>query len=388
MRLRVNIPQVDPTAIDAPEVCPYEDCDGAYFKPHQQSCEKPLRDPEYDQVNAMRWKCLQCGRTHRVYPEGVSEAERSDRLKGAGVMLYLLGISYRGVEDFLTAFGSPVDHVTVYRDVQEAGERACQLREEWLKQAGKVRVVGGDPTHARCGGEDVVIGVAVDAQEGLVLTIDVLENEQTETLCQWLLPILDLVGADALTTDDADAFKTVADRAGVEHQICRQHVTTNVLGFIAETAEEMWEDPPDIPENLTISADDVLEDLQQLEWTIIGHPEHGSTLLRDLYFHYSAAPRPGKGERASTWYRMRNHVLHLWDNWGRLTCYRDLKHQEGMVIDATNNAAERAIGWAVKERYRTMRGYKRKESILNVTGLTAWLIDQPAGYDMSPLFAA
>jgi hypothetical protein len=33
MCLRVNIPQVDPTVMDAPEVCPYEDCDGEYFTP-------------------------------------------------------------------------------------------------------------------------------------------------------------------------------------------------------------------------------------------------------------------------------------------------------------------------------------------------------------------
>ena len=59
-----------------------------------------------------------------------------------------------------------------------------------------------------------------------------------------------------------------------------------------------------------------------------------------------------------------------------------------MKINPTNNASERAIGWSVKERYRTMRGYKRKRSILNVTALTAWLLDQPAGYDMSPLFAS
>jgi len=42
----------------------------------------------------------------------------------------------------------------------------------------------------------------------------------------------------------------------------------------------------------------------------------------------------------------------------------------------------------VKERYRTTRGYKRKRSILNVTALTGWLLQQPLGYDMSPLFAA
>ena len=388
MRLRVNIPQVDPTVMDEPEVCPYEDCDGKYFTLHQKHCEKPLRDTEYDQVNAMRWKCLQCGRTFRVYPEGVSEAERSDRLKAAGVMLYLLGISYRGVEDFLTALGYPVGYVTVYRDVQEVGKKARELRAGWLKQAGKVKVVGGDPTHARCDGEDVVIGVAVDDREGFTLTIDVLDNEQTETLYEWLQPILELLDAEVLTTDDADAFKEVADRTGVEHQICRRHVTTNVLDFIAEAAAEMWDDPPEVPDALEITADDVLEDLEQLEWTIIGHPEHGADLLKELYFHYSAAPRPGKGERASIWYRMRNHILHLWDNWRRLTCYRDLKHQEDLEINATNNAAERAIGWAVKERSRTMRGYKREESILNVTGLTAWLIDQPAGYDMSELFVS
>jgi hypothetical protein len=292
------------------------------------------------------------------------------------------------VEDFLTALGWPLDHVTVYRDVQEAGEKAGNLREEWVKRVGEVKVVGGDPTHARCHGKDVVIGVAVDAQEGMILSIDVLENEQTETLYEWLQPILELVGAKVLTTDDADALKAVADRAGVEHQICRRHVTTNVLGFIAEAAEEVWKDPPEVPEELEISSDGLLADLEQLEWTIVGHPEHGAELLRELYFRYSAAPGPGKGERASIWYRMRNHVLHLWNNWRRFTCYRSLQLRDDLEIDATNNAAERAIGWAVKERYRTMRGYKREQSIQNVTGLTAWLLHQPDDYDMSDLFVS
>jgi hypothetical protein len=118
----------------------------------------------------------------------------------------------------------------------------------------------------------VVIGLAVDAQEGMMLSIYVLDNEQTETLYEWLEPILELVGAGMLTTDDADALKAVADRAGVKHQICRRHVTTNVLGFIAEAAEEVWKDPPEVPEELEVSPDGLLEDLEQLEWMIIGHP--------------------------------------------------------------------------------------------------------------------
>ena len=44
MRLRVCIPKVEPTVMDAPDVCPYPDCDGRYFNMHQQHCDKPLRD--------------------------------------------------------------------------------------------------------------------------------------------------------------------------------------------------------------------------------------------------------------------------------------------------------------------------------------------------------
>jgi hypothetical protein len=82
MRLRVSIPQVDPTVMEAPEVCPYPDCDGKYFKIHRQNCDRPLSDTEYDRVDAERRACLRCKRTHRVYPKGVSRAHHSDRLKG------------------------------------------------------------------------------------------------------------------------------------------------------------------------------------------------------------------------------------------------------------------------------------------------------------------
>jgi len=165
-------------------------------------------------------------------------------------------------------------------------------------------------------------------------------------------------------------------------------VTTNVLTFIAETAEQVWETPPPVPGGLAVSADQLLADLELLEWIMLGHPGHGARLLEEMYLRYAHAPAPKKGECATIWYRMRNRILHLCNNWARLTCYLTLRHSEGVEINATNNSTERAIGWAVKERYRTMRGYKRQRSILNVTSLTGWLLEQPVGYDMSLLFAA
>ena len=56
----------------------------------------------------------------------------------------------------------------------------------------------------------------------------------------------------------------------------------------------------------------------------------------------------------------------------RLTRYRHWQGPNGETIDGTNNGCERAIGWWVKERYRTMRGYKRPKSAVNVSRLLAW----------------
>jgi hypothetical protein len=97
MHLRVQLPKVGPQEISLPTHCPWPDrkhpkhhCPGTQFKEHQRGCPKPLRDPRVHQVLARRYRCLKCGRTFRIYPPGVSEAQQSDTLKGLSVLLYIL----------------------------------------------------------------------------------------------------------------------------------------------------------------------------------------------------------------------------------------------------------------------------------------------------------
>ncbi len=387
MRLRISIPDVERERVRPPEACPY--CGRKTLKPHQLRCRKAIRDTKWEEVVVQRWKCLRCRRTFRVYPQGVSQAHHSARLKGLAVLLYLLGLSYGAVQDVLGALGCFLSKTTVYRDVQAAGEKARQVRERWLAQEkGKVRFVGADLTQVRCAGEDVVVGVAVDAQHGPMLEVVLLEDEGAETLKGWLQPLLEMVGAEVLITDDADGFKEVADAAGVKHQLCQRHVITNGLAFVAEAAEVLLDAPPPAPEGVEVSGGQLLADLESLEWILLGLPEKGAAQLQRLYLRYAHAPPPRKGEQATLWYRARNRFLDLWNHWSRLTCLRGLKGEEGKGISPTNNATERSIGWGIKERYRTMRGYKRKESILNVTTLTGWLLEQPEGYDLALLVAA
>jgi transposase-like protein len=386
MRVRARIATVDPEPIEEPATCPYEGCGGQHFKLHEGRVTKPLRDSRLARVTAQRWKCLRCGRTHRVYPRGVSRAQHSDRLKSISILFYVLGISYRGVEDLLSALGFPIDHSTVYSNVQAAGEQVRRLRQTWLQRIeGKVAVVGGDLTFIECHGEMVAVAVGVDATSGITLDIEVLGDATTETLTGWLQPLLDLVDAEVLLSDDQDGFKAVADAASVSQQICRQHVTRNVLDFVAQAADSILTTPPSVPEGLAATPDQLLEDLLQLEWIMLGQPEKAQEMLGELYDRYAQAPAPVKGKRATVWYRMRNHVLRLWNHWPRYVCYQK-RAQAPFKIEETNNVTERTIGWNLKERYRTMRGYKRSDSIKNVGMLTAWLREEPAARDMSALF--
>ena len=45
------------------------------------------------------------------------------------------------------------------------------------------------------------------------------------------------------------------------------------------------------------------------------------------------------------------------------TQHHTWKGPKGETLDGTNNACERAIGWWIKERYRTMRGYYVRENV-------------------------
>ena len=125
MRIEVRLPRVEPEVYSEPKECPK--CGGRHFKPHGvQGEQKTIRDLGYEEVKSFRQKCLRCGYTMRVYPRGVSNAQQSDRLKAITVLLYVLGLSYGAVSDFVGALGCHVCRTTVYNNVQEAGREARQ----------------------------------------------------------------------------------------------------------------------------------------------------------------------------------------------------------------------------------------------------------------------
>lgn len=372
MRLNLILPKVEPNKFECPRKCPKKGCRGMRFTP-RQAVSKKIVDAQYPKVTAWRYECQKCGHVFRVYPQGVSRKQISKRVNGMAVMLYLLGLSYGAVEIVLSSLGMGIGKTSVYRAVQAVAQQVPGMKREKLLDGYQTKAVGADVTSVRCNGQWVTVGIAVDAVNGMVLSIDELPGEDAEQLKTWLEPILDAVDADVVVSDDADAFKKVSDETGRSQQVCKSHVGRNTEALVAELSTLIGAGQDHSLDAIQITSEQALSDLATLQAMIHSRRPEDQSRLEEIYLRYAKAPKPGKGKKHDLAYRLRNLFMDRWNLWPRLTFYRSWKDEDGNVIlDGTNNDCERAIGWWIKELYRSMRGYKQTQSALGVSRLIAF----------------
>jgi transposase-like protein len=313
----------------------------------------------------------------------VSNAQQSDRLKAMSVLLYVLGISYGGVSDFLTAFGLGISKTTVYDNVQAAGMAARQHQKSAVSNSGQRAVIGADGTFLKVKGQQVGIEVVVDDETGELLGLDITTSESAEEIEPLIRQVAEQVDADVLVSDDLDTYKNIADNADLAHQICQSHIIRNVdkiIERIGQPSRMIY--PPLMPQGVKSSYHQIERDGRILCGLVRDRPSDAKQFLAILYARYKAAPNPKPKQKHSIWYRMKRLIWRLWTRWERITL--DEHYDQ---LDGTNNACERLIGWWIKERYRTMRGYKRTLSIRNVVAVTSLMGAAAEPYDMAKLYA-
>ena len=381
MRITVHLPQIKPEMYEMPKSCP--NCGGQYFKEHgQKGSDKAVRDLQYASVQSKRIKCMKCQRTMRVYPVGVSRAQQSDHLKGMSVLLYVLGLSYGGVSDFVGAIGVFIGKTSVYRNVQEAGFQSRSRQQDEQDRGQPHEVIGSDGTYIKIKGVKVGLQVVVADGSQDLLGLELTTSENSPEAVAMVREIAQKVGAEVLVSDDLGSYQEVADQLGLAHQICRKHVKDNVDKVVNALFEQLKKKEA-VPDGVAATPAILALDLALLQWLIRVCPYNAPDYLQQLYHRYKAALKPPAGHKHSVWYRMRMVVTRLWDRWDRITL--DQRRDD---LDGTNNSCERVIGWWIKERYRSMRGYKRDQSVRNVVTLTARMGARSGTYDMAELYPA
>jgi len=332
----LQLPSVKQKKETRPKQCVY--CEGETFQ-RWGKIQKPVRDNRYRSVKVYRYRCCHCHRTFRYYPDGVDRADQTERLRKLAAIYWTLGLSLRGVSIVLSSFNVRLSHMTVWRDLDEAAQRLRKSR-EWQP----VRVLGLDGAYPLAKGRKRPVLVAVDLGAGQPVSIGYVDESNPQAVRRFLEPLVQRLGVSVIVTDDLFSFRIVAEKLGLEHQVCQFHVRR----WVGRTLHELRETVP--KEWLWI--------LGEIKSLLTDLPLEGSRRLFELW--KQIPERENKRHREHTpLSQLRHLLLRLSEHWAS---YRVFDWQKD--VPWTNNGTERAIG-RMKLRSRTVRGYKSDQGMWN-----------------------
>jgi transposase-like protein len=243
-----------------------------------------------------------------------------------------MGMSLRNVQLGLSVFGAKISHMTVWRDLQEQAE-LLKKRRQWKK----VRVLGVDGAYPRLKGKKPATLIAVDLGTGQPIAIGKVDEANPQLVRRFLEPVVKRLGVSVIVTDDLVTYRKVAEKLGLEHQVCQFHVRRWVGLALRELRQSL-------PEEWQWVLDEIKHLLSEL-------PPEGSRRLFELWKQIPQR-RTGREGELSPLDQLRLLLIRLSEHWNS---YRVFDWQTD--VPWTNNGTEQAIG-RMKMRDRTVRGYK------------------------------
>ena len=304
---------------------------------HTGEGRRAIRDLKARHIVQRRMKCPWCGVTWTIRCGGVgSGRQRSDRLRGIGVILYMLGLSYRAVETFLPCLECSGGKSTIERDVAEAGERSRLYHGQAPRM--RVRVLGVDGTGAAMAGRDAGVLFFVDIDRERLVSVEAADEEDTEAVRAHVARVMREVGSEELRTDEHSVYEGIAQEGA--HRLCLTHWRKSkgkrCVDLYAEAAR-----------GARVTAAGAMRKLLE----ILRRDPREPSVPRDLRRLVRRYVRKRKGLN----WKINKLLEHVERTWEKVS---DDPH------DATNNVTERIIGLSFKIRAKTMRGFKSDKKVI------------------------
>ena len=331
----LKLPDVKGYSENRPTHCP--SCQGEILQRWGGSV-RTIRDHQVRAAIVYRYRCCRCRHTFRHYPEGIDQAQQSQRLRKLAGMCWILGLSYRGIAAVMAVFGVGISRMSAWRDAQEEAKRLRRSR-VWTP----VRVLGVDGAYVRGWGGIQPVVVAVDMGEGKPVEIACLDEHNPQAVMRWLEPLVKQLGVSVIVTDDLAIYRGVAEKLDLEQQVCQFHVRR----WIGRTLHELRES---FPLEWLWAIDEVKRLLADL-------PPDGGQRLLELWKQIPTHRSRNEVSRTPL-ERLRDLLIRMSEHW---SSYRVFDWQKD--VPWTNNGTEQVIG-RMKVRSRTVRGYKTKAGML------------------------
>lgn len=184
----LRMPEVKTSPKSRPKQCPH--C-GSYILQRWGRIIKPVRDTHELEVEVHRYRCCDCGRTFRDYPQGIDRAERSLRLRHLAALVWALGLSLEQVVRLFDRFGVRLSRTSIWRDGQEMiallpGGRRSRM----------VRVLSGGKEGVWLDQHQGGVVIILELKRGKKVMLEMTDESTPETVHKMLAPIVDRWGLD------------------------------------------------------------------------------------------------------------------------------------------------------------------------------------------------
>lgn len=348
-----SLPSVGQT-VELDRHCPH--CQRNAGISHSALRWRTIQDVRTRRIPQRRMKCPYCHTTWTLRADGVLPGhQRTQRLRGMGVLLYMLGLSYRGVATFLRALECPAGKSSIERDVAAAGQKARALHEE--APGARVRVLGVDGTgDARAGTKGGLV-FFVDIERQKLLLVEPIQESDTRRVRRHVRRVLAQTQAEELRTDEHSVYAGAAgDR---RHGLCLTHWRKSKGKRAWDLLQQARRDAR------PLEAQTMKEVLALLR--LQPRPPTPPAALERLVRRYIRA-------RKGLPWKINQLLQHVERTWAQVS---DDPH------DPTNNTTERLIGLTFKIRTKTMRGFKASSKIVQHAYLGSCLRGQGGMCDLS-----
>lgn len=180
--LKLRFPEVEDTPNNRPRHCPY--C-GSPILQRWGRVSKSVHDLEHQETEVQRYRCGECERTFRDYPEGIDRSSQSLRIRHLAALAWAMGLSCRDVVSVFDELGVRLSRMSVWRDGQEL---AARLGGQGGPRRARRFSIERLASHQKPNRPGVVI--VIDPGDGRTVVLGVLDEFDPRKVKSWLEPLV------------------------------------------------------------------------------------------------------------------------------------------------------------------------------------------------------
>jgi transposase len=171
-----------------PTCCPH--CTSAILQ-RWGRITKPVSDTHELEVEIHRYRCCDCKRTFRAYPEGIDRASRTVRLRQLAALTWALGLSLDEVANIFDDLGLDFSRTTIWRDGVDLMQRLPDGRRSRLIH---VLSPNGNSTWIDQHSGGVILVLELKKRKKILL--EMVDEVDVKAVRNWLQPITTDLGLE------------------------------------------------------------------------------------------------------------------------------------------------------------------------------------------------